>query len=51
MELLGVVGALASIISLFISIFVAAKVIKITNNIEIRGEGNLGAGRDINYRG
>ena len=50
MELLNIVGSVASIISLFVSIFVAARVVKITNNIQIHGKGNLGAGRDIKYK-
>ena len=53
MEILNIVGSVASIVSLLVSLFVAGKVVKIINkinSIKIDGEGNFIAGRDVSYR-
>ena len=47
MEVFQAIGAGASILSLFVSAFVAVKVIRLGNSVEIRGDRNAAAGRDV----
>ena len=46
MEAFQLIAAICSIVSLFISIFVASKVITIGNKINVKGDGNTTIGRD-----
>lgn len=46
MEALGAIGAAASILSLFVSLFVAVKVVQLGNAVGVKGQGNVTAGRD-----
>jgi len=41
-----IIGSIASIVSVFISFFIAGKVIKIFTSNSVKGEGNVIAGRD-----
>lgn len=54
MEVLAMIGSVCSILSLLISIFVATKVISISNRFsssaKVDGDGNLVVGRDANVR-
>jgi len=45
-DILSLIGNIASILSLIISIFVASRVISIENKITVDGEENIVAGRD-----
>lgn len=48
MSILSVIADICSLISLVISLFVAYKIVKITNNVNIKGDSNKTAGRDMN---
>ena len=50
MELLSIIGDVSSIFSLLVTIFVAGKIIKITNRISVKGRENITSGRDINVK-
>lgn len=50
MDLLNIIGAVASIIGLLVSLFVAQKVMKIDSDIHVKGDRNIIAGRDIQQK-
>lgn len=51
-EIFGMLGSICSIASLLISLFIASKVVKISNSdsgvANVRGANNITAGRDLN---
>jgi len=47
MDILNTIASIASIISLFITLFVANKVINIGKQIRVQGDKSMAAGRDI----
>jgi hypothetical protein len=47
MDFLNAVGSICSILALIVSLFVAQRVLRIENNIDVKGDKNLIAGRDI----
>ena len=51
MELFSIISGICSIFSLIVSLFVASKVIKISNQVEASGNSSLAAGRDISING
>lgn len=50
MDLLNIIGSIASIMGLLVSLFVAQKIMKIESDIRVRGDGNIIAGRDIQQK-
>ncbi len=50
MEILTILSSIASIISLLITIFIASKVIKISQQFDVEGIDNVVAGRDANVQ-
>lgn len=50
MGVLQICGSIASIISLIVSLYLVARIIKIGNEIRIQGDRNTTGGRDVNIR-
>ena len=46
MELLNILSAVASILSFFVSLFVATRVVKLGNEIKVKGNQNFTVGGD-----
>ena len=46
MDILGVIQTIIAFLSLLVSLFVASKVVKLEQHIEVQGEHNVVAGRD-----
>ena len=46
MDILNVIGSIASVLSLLVSVFVANRVVKIGNSVVIKGKGNFAVGGD-----
>ncbi|WP_433765904.1 hypothetical protein [Pseudomonas putida] len=44
MEILNIIDSISSILSLLVSLFVAAKVVKIGNDISVKGDNNMTIG-------
>lgn len=51
MELFSVISGTCSIMSLLVSLFVASKVLQISNKVEASGDSSVAAGRDISVNG
>ncbi|WP_171017113.1 hypothetical protein [Pseudomonas sp. G(2018)] len=47
MEILEIINSISSILSLLVSLFVAAKVVKIGNSVHIKGNDNMTIGGDF----
>ena len=47
MELFSIVSGTCSILSLLISLFVASKVLQISNTVKAQGKGNIAAGGGV----
>jgi len=51
LEIFGLIGSVCSIVSLLVSLFIASKVVKISNRnsgvANVRGDKNITAGRDL----
>ena len=47
MEILNIIGSVCSVVSLVVSIFVASKVIRIGNDVRVKGDKNFVVGRDV----
>jgi len=50
MELFEIVVGSCSILSFLVSLFVANKVVKISNNIRVKGKDNIVSGRDTKIK-
>jgi len=50
MHIFDIIQTILAFLSLIVSLFVASKVIKIQQDIDVRGDENIVAGRDVNVK-